>query len=121
TYYILATAEASSNLARYDGVRYGHRADFKEVEKELGAEREVVKQAVKGKSPAEVEAAFADLDSTLIRLYKKSRTEGFSKEVKRRILLGIYVMSAGYYDAYFAKAQKVRRLIQEDFEKAFAS
>lgn len=121
TYYILATAEASSNLARYDGVRYGHRADFKEVEKELGAEREMVKQAVKGKSPAEVEAAFADLDSPLIRLYKKSRTEGFSQEVKRRILLGTYVLSAGYYDAYFAKAQKVRRLIQEDFEKAFAN
>lgn len=121
TYYILATAEASSNLARYDGVRYGHRADVKEVEKELGAERELVKQSLKGKSPAEVEAAFADLDSPLIRLYKKSRTEAFGKEVKRRILLGTYVLSAGYYDAYFAKAQKVRRLIQGDFEKAFAN
>ncbi|HLR90666.1 MAG TPA: amidase family protein [Balneolaceae bacterium] len=119
-YYILATAEASSNLARYDGVRYGHRADFKEVEKELGAERERVKQALKGKSHAEVEAAFAELDSPLIRLYKKSRTEAFGKEVKRRILLGTYVLSAGYYDAYFGKAQKVRRLIQQDFEKVFS-
>lgn len=121
TYYILATAEASSNLARFDGVRYGHRADFKEVEKELGAERELVKQSMKGKSAAEIEAAFTKLDSPLIRLYKKSRTEAFGREVKRRILLGTYVLSAGYYDAYFAKAQKVRRLIQGDFEKAFAS
>ncbi len=79
-YYILATAEASSNLARYDGVHYGYR------------------------SP---EAT--DLQST----YKRSRSEGFGKEVKRRIMLGTFVLSAGYYDAYYAKAQKVRRLIKE--------
>ena len=80
TYYILATAEASSNLARYDGVHYGYR------------------------SPAA-----DDLQST----YKRSRSEGFGKEVKRRIMLGTFVLSAGYYDAYYAKAQKVRRLIKE--------
>lgn len=86
TYYILATAEASSNLARYDGIRYGHR-----------------NQEAK------------DLTS----LYKKSRSEGFGAEVKRRIMLGTYVLSAGYYDAYYIKAQKVRTLIRQDFEKAF--
>jgi aspartyl-tRNA(Asn)/glutamyl-tRNA(Gln) amidotransferase subunit A len=80
TYYILATAEASSNLSRYDGVRYGHRS----------------KQA-------------NDLNS----LYKKSRSEGFGKEVQRRILLGTFVLSASYYDAYYTKAQKVRRIIRE--------
>lgn len=79
-YYILVTAEASSNLARYDGVHYGYR------------------------SPAAT-----DLQST----YKRSRSEGFGKEVKRRIMLGTFVLSAGYYDAYYAKAQKVRRLIRE--------
>lgn len=80
TYYILATAEASSNLSRYDGVRYGHRSDN-----------------------------VTDLDS----LYKKSRSEGFGKEVQRRILLGTFVLSASYYDAYYTKAQKVRRIIRE--------
>ncbi|RYY32433.1 MAG: Asp-tRNA(Asn)/Glu-tRNA(Gln) amidotransferase subunit GatA, partial [Sphingobacteriaceae bacterium] len=80
TYYILAMAEASSNLARYDGVHYGYR------------------------SPAAT-----DLTST----YKKSRSEGFGKEVQRRIMLGTFVLSSGYYDAYYAKAQKVRRLIQD--------
>jgi aspartyl-tRNA(Asn)/glutamyl-tRNA(Gln) amidotransferase subunit A len=86
TYYILATAEASSNLARYDGARYGYRS-----------------QDVK---------ALSDM-------YVKSRSEGFGTEVKRRIMLGTYVLSAGYYDAYYRKGQKVRRLIQEDFNKAF--
>jgi aspartyl-tRNA(Asn)/glutamyl-tRNA(Gln) amidotransferase subunit A len=80
TYYILATAEASSNLSRYDGVRYGHRS-----------------------------ANATDLSS----LYKKSRSEGFGKEVQRRILLGTFVLSASYYDAYYTKAQKVRRIIRE--------
>src|SRR6056297_4317507 len=121
TYYILATAEASSNLARYDGVRYGHRADFKKIEEELSKDREELRNSMKGKSAAEIENAFVDLDSPLVRLYKKSRTEGFGKEVKRRILLGTYVLSAGYYDAYYAKAQKVRRLIKNDFLKAFES
>ncbi|MCG2589832.1 Asp-tRNA(Asn)/Glu-tRNA(Gln) amidotransferase subunit GatA [Rhodohalobacter sulfatireducens] len=115
TYYILATAEASSNLARYDGIRYGHRADFEKIEEELSLERKELKKAA-GTSTA-LEAA--DIDSPLIRLYKKSRTEGFGTEVKRRIILGTYVLSAGYYDAYYGKAQKVRRLIKQDFLDAF--
>ena len=86
TYYLIATAEASSNLARFDGVRYGRRA----------------KDAV-------------DLQD----LYRRSRSEGFGAEVKRRILLGTYVLSAGYYDAYYGKAQRVRTLIRRDFEEAF--
>ena len=85
-YYLLATAEASSNLARYDGVRYGHRA----------------------KAPAD-----------LIDLYVRSRAEGFGPEVKRRIMLGTYALSSGYYDAYYAKAQRVRTLIKRDFDRAF--
>jgi aspartyl-tRNA(Asn)/glutamyl-tRNA(Gln) amidotransferase subunit A len=87
-YYILATAEASSNLARFDGVRYGFRA---EEAHELRA------------------------------MYMKTREEGFGAEVKRRIMLGTYVLSSGYYDAYYAKAQKVRTLIKQDYSKAFAS
>lgn len=86
TYYILVTAEASSNLARYDGARYGHRT--KEAEE-------------------------------LVDMYTRSRSEGFGPEVKRRIMLGTYVLSAGYYDAYYRKAQRVRRLIKEDFDHAF--
>ncbi len=86
TYYIIATAEASSNLGRYDGIRYGHRAnDFKDIDD----------------------------------LYCKSRSEGFGAEVKRRIMLGTYVLSAGYYDAYYKRAQQVRTLIIENFKKAF--
>jgi len=86
TYYIIATAEASSNLARYDGVRYGHRA-----------------HDVHQMGP----------------LYVRTRTEGFGSEVKRRVMLGTYVLSAGYYDAYYLKGQKVRTLIRQDFERAF--
>ncbi|MDP1678441.1 MAG: Asp-tRNA(Asn)/Glu-tRNA(Gln) amidotransferase subunit GatA [Bacteroidota bacterium] len=86
TYYILATAEASSNLARYDGARYGFRS-----------------------------SKVSDLNS----MYTKSRSEGFGDEVKRRIMLGTYVLSSGYYDAYYRKAQQVRRLIQNDFNNAF--
>ncbi|WP_234571905.1 amidase family protein [Rhodohalobacter sp. 614A] len=115
TYYILATAEASSNLARYDGIRYGHRADFEKVEEELAKERKELKKAAENASAFET----ANIDSPLIRLYKKSRTEGFGTEVKRRIILGTYVLSAGYYDAYYGKAQKVRRLIKQDFLDAF--
>jgi aspartyl-tRNA(Asn)/glutamyl-tRNA(Gln) amidotransferase subunit A len=86
-YYIIATAEASSNLARFDGVRYGFRAE----------------------------------DAPELRqMYRKTRDEGFGPEVKRRIMLGTYVLSAGYYDAYYRKAQQVRALIKEDFRKAFA-
>jgi len=84
-YYIVAPAEASSNLARYDGVKYGHRA--------------------RGKN--------------LIEMYENTRSEGFGNEVKRRILIGTYVLSSGYYDAYYLKAQKVRQLIKNDFDKAF--
>ncbi|MCG9127734.1 Asp-tRNA(Asn)/Glu-tRNA(Gln) amidotransferase subunit GatA [Candidatus Poribacteria bacterium] len=86
TYYILAPAEASANLARYDGVRYGYRAD----------------------EPA-----------NMIDMYKKTRSEGFGEEVKRRIMLGTFALSAGYQDAYYKKAQKVRTLIRSDFDKAF--
>jgi aspartyl-tRNA(Asn)/glutamyl-tRNA(Gln) amidotransferase subunit A len=85
-YYVLAPAEASSNLSRYDGVRYGHRA-----------------------------AEYSDL----MDMYNKSRAEGFGAEVKRRILIGTYVLSAGYYDAYYLKAQQIRRLIAQDFVEAF--
>jgi len=84
-YYIVAPAEASSNLARYDGVKYGHRA--------------------KGKN--------------LIEMYENTRSEGFGDEVKRRILIGTYVLSSGYYDAYYLKAQKVRQLIKNDFDQSF--
>jgi aspartyl-tRNA(Asn)/glutamyl-tRNA(Gln) amidotransferase subunit A len=86
TYYVIATAEASANLARYDGVRYGYRAP----------------QA-----------------RTLAEMYRRTRDEGFGPEVKRRIMLGTYALSAGYYDAYYLKAQKVRTLLARDFEAAF--
>lgn len=85
-YYVIAPAECSSNLARYDGVRYGYRC----------------------KDPIDLED-----------LYKRSRSEGFGNEVKRRIMIGTYVLSAGYYDAYYLKAQKIRRLICDDFNQAF--
>ncbi|MEN3352631.1 MAG: aspartyl-tRNA(Asn)/glutamyl-tRNA(Gln) amidotransferase subunit, partial [Betaproteobacteria bacterium] len=85
-YYVLASAEASSNLARFDGVRYGYRAP-----------------------------EYRDLDE----MYEKTRAEGFGAEVKRRILIGTYVLSHGYYDAYYVRAQKVRRLIAQDFARAF--
>jgi aspartyl-tRNA(Asn)/glutamyl-tRNA(Gln) amidotransferase subunit A len=89
TYYVIATAEASSNLARYDGVRFGHRS------------RE-------GRAGQDIR-----------EMYKLSRSEGFGPEVKRRIMLGTYVLSSGYYDAYYLKAQKVRTLIRRDFDRAF--
>lgn len=85
-YYVIAPAEASSNLSRFDGVRYGHRA-----------------------------ASYGDLTD----MYKKSRSEGFGDEVTRRIMIGTYVLSHGYYDAYYLKAQKIRRLIAQDFQTAF--
>jgi len=86
-YYIVNPAEASSNLARYDGVRYGRRVDGRDV----------------------------------IDMYEKTRADGFGREVRRRILIGTYVLSAGYYDAYYLRAQKVRTLIKKDFEDAFAA
>jgi aspartyl-tRNA(Asn)/glutamyl-tRNA(Gln) amidotransferase subunit A len=85
TYYVICTAEASSNLARYDGVKYGFRAPGKDI----------------------------------IEMYKKTRSAGFGKEVKRRIILGTYVLSSGYYDAYYRKAGQVRTLLKADFDKAF--
>ena len=85
-YYIIATAEASSNLARFDGARYGFRAE---------------------ETPE------------LRQMYRKTRDEGFGAEVKRRIMLGTYVLSAGYYDAYYRKAQQVRALLKEDFRASF--
>jgi aspartyl-tRNA(Asn)/glutamyl-tRNA(Gln) amidotransferase subunit A len=85
-YYVVAPAECSSNLARYDGVRFGYRAENSQ---------------------------------SLEDLYKRSRSEGFGDEVKRRIMIGTYVLSAGYYDAYYLKAQQLRRLIKEDFQRAF--
>lgn len=122
TYYILATAEASSNLARYDGIRYGHRADIDEVREDLVKEENALSEQIRqaeGEKKAAMSKKFEMVDTPLIRLYKKSRTEGFGTEVKRRIMLGTYVLSAGYYDAYYAKAQKVRRLIKNDFDSAF--
>ena len=86
TYYIIATAEASSNLSRYDGVKYGFRAENY---------------------------------SNLMEMYKETRAQGFGPEVKRRIMLGTYCLSAGYYDAFYKKASQVRTLIIEDFKKAF--
>ena len=89
-YYVLAPAEASSNLARYDGVRYGHRATLK---------------------------AGDNIDE----MYSNTRAEGFGKEVQRRIMIGTYVLSAGFYDAYYRKAQRVRTLIKRDFDEVFAN
>jgi aspartyl-tRNA(Asn)/glutamyl-tRNA(Gln) amidotransferase subunit A len=86
TYYVVAPAECSSNLARFDGVRYGHRCE----------------------DPKDLED-----------LYKRSRSEGFGAEVKRRIMIGTYALSAGYYDAYYLKAQQLRHLISDDFKRAF--
>jgi len=103
TYYVLATAEASSNLARFDGVRYGLR-----VEGSL---------AGVGATPARTAGA---TKSALRSMYGATRDAGFGIEVKRRIVLGTYVLSAGYYDAYYLKAQKVRTLIRRDFDAAFA-
>ncbi|MEO0912810.1 MAG: Asp-tRNA(Asn)/Glu-tRNA(Gln) amidotransferase subunit GatA, partial [Pseudomonadota bacterium] len=88
-YYVLAPAEASSNLARYDGVRYGHRAELRQGE-------------------------------GVTEMYERTRAEGFGKEVQRRVMIGAYVLSAGYYDAYYKRAQRVRTLIKRDFETVFA-
>ena len=88
-YYVIAPAEASSNLARYDGVRYGHRAKL-------------------------------DHGDGITEMYEKTRAEGFGAEVQRRIMIGTYVLSAGFYDAYYNRARKVRTLIKKDFEDVFA-
>ena len=111
TYYIIAPSEASSNLARYDGVHYGYRTD----EKPMAARLEVQRKALRAAGGKGQDT----LDNALVRLYRQSRAEGFGPEVKRRIMLGAYALSAGYYDAYYLKALKVRRLIRQDFDKAF--
>jgi len=112
TYYIIAPSEASSNLARYDGVHFGYRTDEKAMLAELEAEQKQL-------AAAGDERGLKNLDTSLIRMYRKSRAEGFGPEVKRRIMLGTYTLSAGYYDAYYLKALKVRRLIRGDYDKAF--
>jgi aspartyl-tRNA(Asn)/glutamyl-tRNA(Gln) amidotransferase subunit A len=112
TYYVIAPCEASSNLARYDGIHYGYRTDQAAMETELDAER---KELVAAGKQREAE----NLDNPLVRLYRRSRSEGFGAEVKRRIMLGTYALSAGYYDAYYLKALKVRRLIRQDYDEAF--
>ena len=112
TYYIIAPCEASSNLARYDGVHYGYRTDEAEMLAEWNAERRRFEREGD-------QRALDNLDSTLVRMYRRSRSEGFGPEVKRRIMLGTYALSAGYYDAYYLKALRVRRLIRCDFDEAF--
>jgi len=112
TYYIIAPCEASSNLARYDGVHYGYRTDEAGMSEELERER---KQLVAAGKAREAE----ELDNALVRMYRRSRAEGFGDEVKRRIMLGTYALSAGYYEAYYLKALKVRRLIRKDYDEAF--
>jgi aspartyl-tRNA(Asn)/glutamyl-tRNA(Gln) amidotransferase subunit A len=112
TYYIIAPCEASSNLARYDGCHYGYRTDEKPMIARLEAERDALRRSGN--------AAAADkCDNALVRLFRQTRAEGFGPEVKRRIMLGTYALSAGYYDAYYLKALKVRRLIRQDFDRAF--
>jgi aspartyl-tRNA(Asn)/glutamyl-tRNA(Gln) amidotransferase subunit A len=111
-YYVIAPSEASSNLARYDGAHYGYRTDQAEMLAELAAERTAL-------AAAGDRQALDQLDSTLVRMYRRTRAEGFGAEVKRRIMLGTYALSAGYYDAYYLKALKVRRLIRRDFDEAF--
>ena len=112
TYYVIAPSEASSNLARYDGVHYGHRTDERAMLDELQA------QYARLDAEGRLEAAIR-LDSPLVAMYRRSRAEGFGDEVKRRIMIGTYALSAGYYDAYYLKALKVRRLISQDYAAAF--
>jgi aspartyl-tRNA(Asn)/glutamyl-tRNA(Gln) amidotransferase subunit A len=112
TYYVIAPSEASSNLARYDGVHFGYRTNENEMLAELAAER---KQLESDGDKVGLE----NVDSALVRMYRRTRAEGFGTEVKRRIMLGTYALSAGYYDAYYLKALKVRRLIRQDYDKAF--
>ena len=111
-YYVIAPSEASSNLARYDGAHYGYRTDQAEMLAELAAERKALEAASD-------ERGLANLDTALVRMYRRTRAEGFGPEVQRRIMLGTYALSAGYYDAYYLKALKVRRLIRRDYDEAF--
>jgi len=106
TYYLIAPCEASSNLARYDGAHYGHRA-----EPGKGHRADSAGQRTAGQT--------GGFESPLVEMYCRSRAEGFGPEVKRRIMLGTYALSAGYYEAYYAKALRVRRLIRQDYLDAF--
>jgi aspartyl-tRNA(Asn)/glutamyl-tRNA(Gln) amidotransferase subunit A len=112
TYYVIAPSEASSNLARYDGVHYGHRTDETAMHAQLAAERKTA-------TDTGDKVALKKIDSALVRLYRKSRSEGFGPEVQRRIMLGVYALSEGYADAYYLKALQVRRLIRQDYDRAF--
>ena len=110
-YYILVTAEASSNLARYDGVKYGYRTDNNHSR----AKKESLEQDVAPRAASDI----LSFDDDLVNMYRSVRSDGFGLEVKRRIMLGTYVLSAGYYEAYYDKAQRVRTLIKRDFERVF--
>lgn len=112
TYYIIAPCEASSNLARYDGAHYGYRTDQAAMTAGLEARRKALMQSGDREG-------LEELDNALVRMYRQTRAEGFGPEVKRRIMLGTYALSAGYYDAYYLKALKVRRLIRQDFDRVF--
>ena len=142
-YYIIAPCEASSNLARYDGVHYGYRTGGRTFPLPSGEGQDVSPPLGRGArgegcvrlrkmpdSPAsrphpnplpkgEGTSPSAPIDNRLIQMYCRSRSEGFGAEVKRRIMLGTYALSAGYYDAYYKKALQVRRLIRQDFDRAF--
>ncbi len=118
TYYVIAPSEASSNLARYDGMHFGYRTDEKSMLAELAAERKQLEAAGTGGASG-TQPALDHVDTALVRMYRRTRAEGFGAEVKRRIMLGTYALSAGYYDAYYLKALKVRRLIRQDFDRAF--
>lgn len=109
TYYIIAPCEASSNLARYDGVHYGYRTDEQVLQEAWEQTRDRLTAA--GQEQL--------LDSPLVQMYRQNRSEALGTEVKRRIMLGTYALSAGYYDAYYLKAMKVRRLIRQDYDQAF--
>jgi aspartyl-tRNA(Asn)/glutamyl-tRNA(Gln) amidotransferase subunit A len=111
-YYIIAPCEASSNLARYDGAHFGYRADETQMMQRWTTERQQLEEA------GDTEGLKAQ-DSPLVRMYRRTRAEGFGPEVKRRIMLGTYALSAGYYDAYYLKAQKVRRVIRQDYDRVF--
>jgi aspartyl-tRNA(Asn)/glutamyl-tRNA(Gln) amidotransferase subunit A len=148
-YYIIAPCEASSNLARYDGVHYGYRSGMSPIRLGEGQQRSVSPlplgegQGVRAALGAADHMDFSSaarphpnplptnlrsvpgegtgpIDNRLIQMYCQSRAEGFGAEVKRRIMLGTYALSAGYYDAYYKKALQVRRLIRQDFDRAFA-
>lgn len=126
-YYIIMPAEVASNLARYDGIRYGHSA-LKSFDRHSRPDRESTNSLSvdprfrgddKEGSGDDRKELGDDIAKSLEEVYFKSRTEGFGDEAKRRIMLGNYVLSSGYYDAYYKKAQQVRTLVKQDFEKAF--